>query len=286
MERQLELLCRAAERDVGARLAAAIRYAALAPGKRVRAALLCEAYRCVGGRGDVSGLAAALEMLHTYSLVHDDLPCMDDDDLRRGRPTVHRAFGYDTAILAGAAMIALAFWQLRNAALTLGLGDQGIELLERELARAAGAGGMIGGQWRDLASEGTALSADELQELHAAKTGRLFEAAAVMGGVAGGARAAQLAALRSYGSSLGLAYQIADDLLDATGGTEGLGKVAGGDAARGKCTFPSLLGVTASRQVVQRLAAQAMEALAHEACLSPGLERLARYVVQRAGGDD
>lgn len=285
VERELSSLCALAHRELGLRLAEAVSYAALGGGKRIRAAIVCEAYRCAGGRSDPSGLAAAVELLHTYSLVHDDLPCMDDDDTRRGRPTLHRAFDHDTALIAGVAMIPLAFLKLAHAGETLGLDSCTIGRLARELASAAGGGGMVGGQWLDLASEGRELSADALREIHAAKTGRLFEAAAAIGGLAAEAPDAVVAALREFGASLGLAYQIADDILDATGESQRLGKAAGRDAAHRKCTFPSVVGLPESLETVRNLAERAIQAVARADCISPGLERLVRYVIQRAVRD-
>lgn len=182
-------------------------------------------------------------------------------------------------------MIPLAFLKLAHAGETLGLDSCTIGRLARELASAAGGGGMVGGQWLDLASEGRELSADALREIHAAKTGRLFEAAAAIGGLAAEAPDAVVAALREFGASLGLAYQIADDILDATGESQRLGKAAGRDAAHRKCTFPSVVGLPESLETVRNLAERAIQAVARADCISPGLERLVRYVIQRAVRD-
>ena len=208
----------------------------------------------MGDGGGVEELAAAVEVVHAYSLVHDDLPCMDDDDLRRGRPTTHRAFDVPTATRAGFHMVALAARVLAEGMERLALSRNRRRDIAAELFRAAGAGGMIGGQWLDLEAEGRGIPRSALEEVHARKTGALIAASCVIGGLAAGdgGPGAYLEALRGYGRSIGLAFQIADDVLDATATSDQLGKTAGKDAARAKSTFVTLLGVGAARAEAER----------------------------------
>ena len=220
-----------------------IRYSIDGGGKRLRGMLLLAAYRAAGGAGDASGLAAAVELIHAYSLVHDDLPCMDDDDIRRGRPTAHRVFGVHATTVAGAAMIPLAARIAYDSAVALVLpGETGCTIV-KVLMRAAGAGGMIGGQLADLDAEGADLSREELDLIHSAKTGALIAASLEMGGLAAGATQSKVRALADFGSRIGLAFQIMDDVLDVTSSTDMLGKTTGRDAALRKSTYPALLGV-------------------------------------------
>ena len=262
-------------------VAEAIRYALLGGGKRLRGLLLAEAYRAAGGCDDATQLAAAVEIVHAYSLVHDDLPCMDDDDVRRGRPTVHRAFGVAAATAAGLAMVPLAAHVAYDAARALGLAPPAAGRAVAELMSAAGAGGMIGGQYLDLEGEASVLGVADLERIHRLKTGALISAAVRLGGLAAGAGDAELGALTRYGAAVGLAFQIADDVLDATATTAQLGKTAGRDAARRKDTYPSVLGVDAARERAAALAADACVALADVGLLTPALERLAHFVVER-----
>ncbi|HUF28399.1 MAG TPA: farnesyl diphosphate synthase [Gemmatimonadaceae bacterium] len=259
----------------------AVRYALLGEGKRLRGVLLLAAFRAAGGRGDASDLAAAVEVVHAYSLVHDDLPCMDDDDVRRGRPTVHKVFGTAAATAAGVVMVPLAALRASAAARELLLPPHVTGGIVRELMRAAGAGGMIGGQLLDLEGEGLALTVDELERIHRAKTGALITASVRLGGMAAGAGADAVAALGRYGESIGLAFQIADDVLDVTSTTDQLGKTAGRDLALGKSTYPALLGVAGAVDRAQALVAQACEALRDEGLLTQELEHLARFTVAR-----
>jgi len=267
-----------------ASVAAAVRYSLLSAGKRLRPALAFASHEAVGGTAAaVAHLAAAVEVVHAYSLVHDDLPCMDDDDLRRGRPTTHRAFDVPTATRAGFHMVSLAAQVLAHGLDALGLARQRRGEIALELLRAAGAGGMIGGQALDLEAEGRRLPLAELEQVHARKTGALITASCVIGGLAAGAavRPAQLDGLRGYGEAVGLAFQIADDVLDATGTSDQLGKTAGRDAALAKSTFVSLLGVAAARAEAQRLAAEAVARLRDAGLVSPTLTALAHYVATR-----
>ena len=263
-------------------VAAAVRYSLLSAGKRLRPTLVLAAYEAVGGDAPgVAELAAAVEVVHAYSLVHDDLPCMDNDDLRRGRPTTHRAFDVRTATEAGYHMVALAARVLAAGLDALGLDSERREGIALELYRAAGAGGMIGGQALDLEAEGRRLPVPELEQVHARKTGALIAAACVIGGLAAGAAPASCEALRGYGADVGLAFQVYDDVLDATATSHQLGKTAGKDAALAKSTFVVLLGVGAARAEAERLAARAVDRLRRAGLVSPTLVELAHYIVTR-----
>ena len=262
-------------------VADAIRYALQGEGKRLRAVLVMAAHRAAGGRKDVSGLAAAVEVVHAYSLVHDDLPCMDDDDMRRGRPTVHKVFGVPAATAAGMAMVPLAARVALDAATDIGLAPaQGGEIV-RVLMQASGATGMIGGQLLDLEGEGRELTLEELERIHRWKTGALIEAAMTIGGVAAGASPALLQAFAAYGASIGLAFQIADDVLDITATTDQLGKTAGKDLAFRKSTYPALLGIAGAKARAEALVQEACKGLSDHGALTPELEFLARFIVAR-----
>ncbi len=239
-----------------------MRYASLGGGKRLRPFLVVESARLFGVTG-ASALrtACALEMIHCYSLVHDDLPAMDDDDLRRGRPTAHKAFDEATAILAGDGLLTYAFDVVADPATHADAGVRAALVLA--LARAAGLGGMVGGQALDLAAEsaGEPLSQDAILTLQAMKTGALLRFSVDAGAILGGADAVQAGALSRYGAALGAAFQIADDILDAEGDTAALGKRAGKDAERGKATLVGLLGLDAARARRDSLVEQASSAL-------------------------
>ena len=240
----------------------AIRYSSLGGGKRLRPFLVIESARLFGVTGGPAlRTACALEMIHCYSLIHDDLPAMDDDDLRRGRPTAHKAFDEATAILAGDALLTYAFDVLADPATC----DDAIvrATLVLALARAAGLGGMVGGQALDLAAEtaGRPLTQQEILTLQAMKTGALLRFAVDAGAILGGASPAQAQALSRYGAALGAAFQIADDILDAEGDTVALGKRAGKDAERGKATLVGLLGLDAARSRRDALVEEAIAAL-------------------------
>ncbi len=263
-------------------VSAAVRYSLLSTGKRLRPTLVVACYEAVGGGSPaVAELAAAVEVVHAYSLVHDDLPCMDNDDLRRGRPTTHRAFDVRTATEAGYHMVALAARVLAAGMDALELDVERRRTIALELFRAAGAGGMIGGQALDLEAEGRRLPAAELREIHRRKTGALIAASCVIGALAAGAAPAAREALRGYGADMGLAFQVYDDVLDATATSDQLGKTAGRDAALAKSTFVTLLGVGAARAEAERLAAQAVDRLRQEGVVSPMLVELAHYIVTR-----
>jgi geranylgeranyl diphosphate synthase, type II len=259
-------------------LAEAMRYSLLAPGKRLRPVLVLLAAEACGGALDAAMPAAcAVEMVHTYSLVHDDLPAMDDDDLRRGRPTCHKVYGEATAILAGDALLALAF-----------------EVLARDirpssaaaaccavLAQAAGPCQLVGGQADDLAGVDGNDGLDALLAIHRRKTGAMIEASLRLGAISASADARQTEALVEYGRDLGLAFQITDDLLDVRGSEANLGKRVGKDAGRGKLTFPGLLGIDESARRATELIDQACQAVSGFGARAAGLDALARYVLER-----
>lgn len=263
-------------------LGPALAYALQSPGKRVRGALVLAGYRAAGGElPGIDGIAAAVETVHTYSLVHDDLPCMDDDDLRRGRPTVHRAFGVASATRAGYVLVPVAGLLLSEGARELGLPDAVLGELARELFHAGGIEGMVGGQWRDLEAEQRRLDLAGLMTVHRGKTGALIRASCVLGGLAAQAPAVVLAGLRAFGEDVGLAFQIADDVLDVTGTSDELGKTAGRDEALQKSTYVRLLGVEGARAEAERLARDAVNHLASAGLRSGSLGALAEYIVRR-----
>jgi len=260
----------------------AVRYALEGGGKRVRGLLCLAAFQACSGRGDASPVAAAIEIVHAYSLVHDDLPCMDDDVMRRGRPTVHVAHGVGAATIAGVAMVPMAARAMLDACVALGLPGESQRGIVTLLMSASGAGGMVGGQLLDLHGEGRALTLADLETIHQGKTGALIAAAAAVGGLAAQAPAKRVAALDRYGTALGLAFQVMDDVLDVTGTTAALGKTAGRDMALGKSTYPSLIGLTAARYLAERKVEEARSELREEGLLTPDLERFAAFVVERA----
>ena len=263
-----------------ARLLAAMRHAALGGGKRLRPSLLVETAALFGRDGDgVLRAAAAVECLHCYSLVHDDLPAMDDDDLRRGRPTVHKAFDEATAILAGDALQTLAFDVLAD---PLTDDDPAIRAtLVLGLARASGIGGMAGGQMLDLDAERVPPDEAGIRRLQAMKTGALIRFSCEAGAILGRADATALAAIRRYGEIIGLAFQLADDLLDATATTEAMGKATAKDAARGKGTLVALHGIAATQKALGDLIAEAEAVLGPFGNRSATLIEAARFVAAR-----
>jgi farnesyl diphosphate synthase len=267
------------------RLVAAVRHAVLGGGKRLRPFLVVESAALAGATGQGPLLAGcALECLHCYSLVHDDLPSMDNDDLRRGQPTVHKKFDDATAILAGDGLLTLAFDILARSEVHASA-DVRIALV-LELARAAGLGGMVGGQMLDLAAEGRfeakrKLTQDEIVTLQAMKTGALLRFACRAGGILGQADTATRMALDRYGAAVGQAFQIADDLLDVESDTATLGKAAGKDAAAGKATLVSILGIAGAHAKLDALIAEAEAALAPFAAKAAVLRAAARFIAQR-----
>jgi geranylgeranyl pyrophosphate synthase len=264
------------------KVADAIRYALAGTGKRVRGAIVLAAYRACGGQGDASPLAAAVEIVHAYSLVHDDLPCMDDDAFRRGRPTVHRAFDVQAATVAGVAMVPIAVRSAHRAARELGLSAAQSGTIVRELMRASGAAGMVGGQWLDLSSSGSETTVDGLECMHRMKTGALLCACARIGALAAGASQEIVSAMDRYGAEVGLAFQIVDDVLDVTSTSDVLGKTAGSDASHGKRTYPALLGPAAAMALAREHVAAARAALDAHGVLTDELDALARYAVERS----
>ena len=276
--------CVAAPAGPAGRLFEAMRYSLLAGGKRLRPVLVLAACEAVGGELEAAlGLACAIEMIHTYSLVHDDLPCMDDDDLRRGRPTNHKVFGEAIATLAGDGLLTDAFKILASSAGPARSSRFAQALLETvaELADAAGSAGMVGGQVIDLLGEGQALELAQLEHLHSRKTGALFVASVCGGARLGGATESQLASLREYAQALGLAFQVIDDLLDVESSSETMGKRTNKDQARGKATYPALIGVDRSRALAHDLAARADAALARFDHRADPLRMLAAFAVER-----
>ncbi len=254
------------------RLNAAIAYAMANGGKRVRPALTWGACLSVGGNWQAAESAAlAVECIHGYSLVHDDLPCMDDDDLRRGQPTCHRQFDEATALLAGDALQALAFCALTDAPTTA---DQ-VHVLSRA------ARDMVYGQRLDLAAEGQHITVDALSQIHRYKTGALIRAAVRLGALAGNASEAQLAALDHYANALGLAFQVHDDVLDVIGDTATLGKQSGADAAHAKATYPALLGLESAQALARQLTDNALAALTPLGASAEPLRTLAHYLLAR-----
>ena len=257
----------------------AMRHSVFASGKRLRPILCMAAAEACGGSKESAGFAAcAVECLHTYSLIHDDLPCMDDDDFRRGVPTCHKVFGEGIAILAGDALQALAF---ELVAKTPATARHTSADLVRELAVAAGSLHLVGGQVADLEGEGERLPMDALRYIHESKTAALLATSIKLGAMSADASAEQLAALHRFGMATGLAFQIIDDILDVTQTTEKLGKSAGKDVASDKSTFPSLIGLNASREEAKRLTAEAHHALQIFGDAGQRLRQLADYLLQR-----
>jgi len=261
-----------------ARLHEAMRYSVFAGGKRLRPALARAASLAAGGLpDDALPACCALEMLHTYSLIHDDLPSIDDDDLRRGRPTCHVKFGEATAILAGDALQTQAFLVLARETPSAAVAVR----LVRELAEAAGTAGMVGGEIADIEAEGRTPERAVVERIHDRKTAALFRASTVMGGIAGGATEPQIEALRRFGTALGTAFQIVDDVLDETSDAATLGKSPGKDRAARKMTYPAAVGLDASRAAAERWLERAREALG-TVPRSETLLGLAEFAVRRA----
>jgi geranylgeranyl diphosphate synthase type II len=259
----------------------AMRYSLLAGGKRLRPILVIAGAEAVGGRADtVLPTACALELIHTYSLIHDDLPAMDDDDYRRGRPTNHKVFGEAIAILAGDALLTLAF-QLVASNVTRVREPRVICDVVAEIASAAGTAGMVGGQVVDIESEGRAITAETLDYIHAHKTAALIRASLRVGAMLGGAPPDHLEAISAAGGSLGLAFQIVDDILDVEGSLAELGKTAGSDERKGKATYPAIYGLEASRRRARALIEETRAALNGLGPAAEPLGALADFVLER-----
>ena len=264
--------------DAPATLIEAMRYSLLAPGKRLRPFLVvrcCEL--CGGGFDDAFAAAAAVEMVHAFSLIHDDLPAMDDDDLRRGRLTNHKKFGEAMAILAGDALLAMAFDVLGERA----GGTERSGRLAAELARSVGWRGMIGGQAADILGESQPPSLESVQYIHVRKTAALFECSTRMGAISAGAAEETVDVLGRFGQKLGLAFQIADDLLDVSAQQADMGKAVGKDAKKGKQTYPECVGIEASRAAADTAVAQACESIEPFGERAECLRQLARFAIRR-----
>lgn len=262
-------------------LLAAMQYAGLGAGKRIRPVLVYGSVQAVGGELAAADIAAAaIELVHSYSLVHDDLPAMDDDDLRRGKATTHKAFDEATAILAGDALQSLAFQLLATAQLQVNADTQ-LDML-RVLSEASGAEGMVGGQALDSDAVGKQLSLAQLETMHKLKTGALIRASVLLGGLSyADTDTSQLDALSQYAHNIGLAFQVQDDILDVTSDTSTLGKPQGSDWAQNKPTYVSLLGLDSARARAKELASHAVDALADFSANANRLRELASYIVQR-----
>jgi len=263
-------------------LAAPLRYSVLSPGKRIRPLLMMAAHRAAGGSLDrVVDLACSVELVHAYSLVHDDLPCMDDDVLRRGRPTVHVRFGVGPAVMVGAALMPLAVQAILRFSADLGVDDRTTRRLIASLTAASGASGMVGGQLLDLRAEGRAVGRSELERIHTGKTARLISASVAMGGIAAGASDLEVRRLERFGLRLGLAFQAIDDILDLRGDTEMLGKESGRDTALRKATYPGIFGMEEAERMSRRLASAATSELA-DLDEAAELRDLAEYIINRS----
>lgn len=262
-----------------ARLHEAMQYATLNGGKRIRAALVYATGEALGCDEVLllDDAACAVELIHAYSLVHDDLPCMDDDDLRRGQPTCHRAFDEATALLVGDALQALAFEILSGHEQH---SDRRIQMI-KILAEASSSRGMAGGQAIDLESVGKTLELEQLEDMHNRKTGALILASVQMGGLAANADSAAMASLNAYGRAIGLAFQVTDDILDVEGDTDILGKKAGADAALGKPTYPGIMGLEQAKAQANRLRQDALESVANLGDNGGLLFGIANYIVER-----
>jgi len=277
----LEEWCARIEPAYPGALGQAMAYSLRTPGKRFRPALLLATYGELGGTGDAAELATAIEVVHSYSLVHDDLPCMDDDDLRRGRPTTHKVFGVEVATEAGFRLVEVSGQVLAAGASRLGLPSERRRAIAAEVYRSAGATGMVGGQVLDLEAEGRSIDLAELTAIHRAKTGALIAASAVAGAMAAGAGPATVDAVRDYGHEIGLTFQIVDDVLDDTASTAELGKTPGKDAAQRKATYTALLGVDGARRAAREHADRAVALLRDQGLDSELLAGLTRFIVER-----
>ncbi len=268
--------------NFASRVTEAMHYSLFAGGKRLRPILLLAGAEAVGGQAeDYLPAACALECIHTYSLIHDDLPAMDDDDLRRGKPTCHKAFDEATAILAGDGLLTYAFELLTHPDLLAKVPNERILRVIGLIAKAAGISGMVGGQMADLLAEGRRVSPEELDFIHRHKTGALITASVVSGAILAGASPEEERALEIYGWAIGRAFQIVDDLLDILGDEKVIGKPVGSDLEKEKATYPSLFGIEASRQKAVELVEEALVALSPFDHRAEPLRDIARYIVER-----
>jgi len=274
----LDSMLAARRKCIPARLWEAMRYSLMAGGKRIRPALMLECFSACGGKGDIMSAMMSIECMHTYSLIHDDLPCMDDDDLRRGRPTCHKQFDEASAVLAADALQSLSFALLAE---TNVQADLRVELVRR-LALASGAQGMVGGQMLDmLAEEKTVQDVLEVERIHVHKTGDLLCYCCEAGAMLAQADTVRVDACSRYGKAVGLLFQMADDILDATQSSEILGKSAGKDAVQHKATYVSLLGLDRAREIADEMCGIAVEALAPLGEDGAHLKALATYILER-----
>jgi geranylgeranyl diphosphate synthase type II len=262
------------------RLHEAIRYSMLAPGKRLRPILVLASAEAVGGAPEaVLRTACAMECIHVFSLIHDDLPCMDNDDYRRGRLTNHKVYGEAMAMLAGDALLTLAFELIADNAAEVA--PSRVVAALKLISNATGTCGMVGGQVVDIESEGKEIGLDTLEYIHSHKTGALLTASSVAGAMLSGASASQLDRLRIYGGSIGLAFQIADDILDVIGDQEKIGKPVGSDESNDKATYPKLFGLDESRRMAQQEVSRAVAVLDEFGAAAEPLRAIARYIVER-----
>jgi geranylgeranyl diphosphate synthase type II len=269
--------------STSSKIVKAMKYSLMAGGKRIRPILCVAAAETVGGgqSQDVINAACALEMIHTYSLIHDDLPAMDNDDIRRGQPTCHMAFDEATAILAGDALLTLAFEVLSSSGFVQDNQVRNWMNVIQILSTAAGYKGMIEGQMRDMAGEGHLLCLEDLENMHALKTGALIEASVAVGAILGKGSPDQIQQLKTYSKNIGLAFQVTDDLLDVEGDPNIMGKDAGSDQARCKNTYPALLGIEQSKQFAKKLVNNALKALDYFDNKAHPLRAIAYYIVDR-----
>lgn len=268
---------------IPASLSESMAYSVFAGGKRVRPILALASYEACGGKAlDIIPYASALEFIHTYSLIHDDLPAMDDDDLRRGKPTNHKVFGEGMAVLAGDALLTEAFYLLSSSTHCCpGIRAGDVMKVIRETAMAAGAHGMVGGQAEDILAEGKEMDGENLSFIHAHKTGALLTASVRMGGILGKAGKRKLNCLTMYGENIGLAFQIVDDVLDIQGNTAELGKPTGSDERKQKMTYPALYGIDLSVKKAEELIRNALAALDTFPESADPLREIARYILKR-----
>ncbi len=260
----------------------AMLYSLFAGGKRVRPILAMAAYEACGGNAaNILPYASSLELIHTYSLIHDDLPAMDDDDLRRGKPTNHKVYGEAVAILAGDALLTEAFCILSDPSCGSGIREKDLLNASREIAAAAGYQGMVAGQVQDILSENTEADVDTLQFIHAHKTAALIRASAKVGGILAGGGSEVIEALTSYGENIGHAFQVIDDILDVSGDTKELGKTVGSDERINKMTYPRLFGLDRSREIAKKLVDDAVSSLKLFSSGADPLREIARYLLER-----
>jgi geranylgeranyl diphosphate synthase type II len=260
----------------------AMRYSLFAGGKRLRPILCIAGAEAVGGEGeDVMAVACALELIHTYSLIHDDLPAMDNDDVRRGKPTNHRVFGEAVAILAGDGLLTEAFRQMTDTRLPKEVPAEALPRVIRIVAEASGYAGMVGGQVTDIQSQGKAVEPQVVEFIHTHKTGALIAASVTSGAILAGGSAEEVKAIRRYGESIGLSFQIADDILDVEGDSAKMGKRAGGDARKKKVTYPSVFGLARSREAQKELIDKAIGFLKTFDHKADPLRQIAFYIIER-----